>query len=231
MNPLIIQNTPEINISSLVYDLYNAVTGELQTGVFGLNPIDDIALWQRARDREQANAQMEIEEIQRDYAMTGFLPLAAILAKALEGAYEKSAQKISSVNRDIALKKSELSYLGRKFNIEHGIAIEEIAIKATQLFVEEDRIDASILIAGIEAEARHQVVLIEANAREEAAVIESDSRKEAADLAVRTWHINQSVSDHVSENISYSITDSDHEGMTYQLHLGIRLVHEVITYY
>jgi len=101
---------------------------DLANGGYGIEPLDEQALWDRARDREAQTYQANLEEIRRLAAATSF-PLPQGAKQAAENkAAQEYANKISSINRDIALKRSDLYVENRKFTIEKVLASEEQSI-------------------------------------------------------------------------------------------------------
>jgi hypothetical protein len=101
---------------------------DLVSGGYGIETTDEEALWQRAREREAAGMNAAVSEALRVSASTGFpLPQGA-QQKAVARAQQEYADKISSLNRDIALKRSELYLQSRQFTIEKVLASEQQSI-------------------------------------------------------------------------------------------------------
>lgn len=110
--------------SDLKDAIQSGLLTEIQTGGYGLNPNDETLLWQRAREREDFTAQKAIEEVKRNFSMTGFpIPVGA-MTKQMEKAVYEAVAKGSSINRDITLKRSELYFEGKKFAFTSGIQLE-----------------------------------------------------------------------------------------------------------
>ncbi|MBF0607547.1 MAG: hypothetical protein HQL61_08375 [Magnetococcales bacterium] len=88
----------------------------------------DTMLWEAAREREHLNAAVEIEDVRRTFAASGFvIPTGAMFA-AIDRARQKAANAASTVNRDIAVKQAELAVKNRQFAIEKAIALEGLLI-------------------------------------------------------------------------------------------------------
>jgi hypothetical protein len=109
-------------IEKLLFDVVN--------GGYGIDTNDEVALFNRARDREALLAMAAVEEVKRQAAATSFpLPQGSLNA-ALQRARQDEMAKNSSVNRDIALKRADLFVANRRQVIEQIIATEgqEIAL-------------------------------------------------------------------------------------------------------
>lgn len=90
---------------------------DLINGSYGIEPLDEINLWNRARDREVDVTLMEIDEAYRAPASRGFPLPPGDIAIVVERALQKQQEKLSSVSRDIAIKRGELYAETRKFTI------------------------------------------------------------------------------------------------------------------
>jgi hypothetical protein len=189
--PIIVSGlADEINVTSALMTLVaGKLTDEINNGGYGLNPIDELNLFNRARDREQILVQQGIEEITRNYAMTGFAMPPGPYMKAIEMAQQQATDKISSINRDIALKRADLYAEFKKFDFELGMKMEEVAIKVAQLFVEEDKIAASEWIAQLDSQTRITVAEIDASWHRDVANIEGGYRVQVA-IIDASWHAN-----------------------------------------
>lgn len=107
----------DIMITKLVNDMVN--------GGYGIDTTDEVALWNRERDREALLAQANIEELKRQAAATAFpMPQGALYA-ALQRARQDLMGKLSSVNRDIGLKRADLYVLNRQATLEKVLKTEE----------------------------------------------------------------------------------------------------------
>lgn len=115
--------------STLRDPLINKLLVDLAQGGYGIETSDEIALYNRARDRESLTAQAAIEEAKRQAASTSFpMPQGSMFA-AIERARQDALNKDSSVNRDIMLNRSKLYVENRQFIIEKVIATEGQSIE------------------------------------------------------------------------------------------------------
>lgn len=103
-------------IAKLLADLIN--------GGYGIDNNDETNLWNRERDREAAAAQSNIDELKRQAATLGFAMPQGSLYAAIQRARQDYLNKISSVNRDIGLKRADLYVDNRRKVIEQVLSVE-----------------------------------------------------------------------------------------------------------
>jgi hypothetical protein len=114
--------------SELLTEAEAALLDNIQNGGYGIEPDDESRLWNRARDRENANAKLAQEEVRRQFSATGFKMPTGALLNALLAAADKALMMNSSVNRDIAIKRGDLYVDNRKFTIERILQLETVLI-------------------------------------------------------------------------------------------------------
>lgn len=101
---------------------------DMENGTYGIEPAVEQALWERAREREALAGEAAIQDAMRQQAARGFmLPPGAAFAQ-IEGAQQAALEKISSVSREIALKRADMYVEGRKFTIEQVRQVEQMLI-------------------------------------------------------------------------------------------------------
>lgn len=101
---------------------------DLVNGGYGIEASDEEPLWNRMRDREAQAFQSQIEEIKRQATTSSFpLPQGALQA-AIAKATQEYTNKLSSANRDVALKRADLYVENRRFTIEKVLASEDQSI-------------------------------------------------------------------------------------------------------
>ena len=128
------------------------VLSDLLNGGYGIDPADEEALWQRTRDRESIIANIALDEIRNQFSAYGIpIPQGAYVA-ALESALNKAQDNISTVNRDISIKRADLYRTTRettiKFsldlaNAQLGITTQKIAMmkETASAMIEDIRVD------------------------------------------------------------------------------------------
>lgn len=102
---------------------------DILNGGYGIDDEDERRLWERARDRELATANTKIDELSRMHAARGFtLPSGSLYAQQ-EAVQQDALDKVSSLSRDIMIKKADLYVENRKFTITAATQLEDILLK------------------------------------------------------------------------------------------------------
>jgi len=114
--------------SSLLDALTAKLLADLENGGYGIEPDDEAALWDRARSRELENAMSEVEMLIANAAGRGFPLPPGDLNVSLQRSHQDTQNKISTLNRDIALKRADLYAENRRFTIEQAKQTEQILI-------------------------------------------------------------------------------------------------------
>lgn len=132
---------PVVAFDTIDQTILDAVKAKLLTdlsdGGYGIEPTDEAALWQRERDRETQQALADEEEVTRQFAQGGFSMPQGAMFDALAKAQQRASDKISSVNRDIALRRSELYVQNRQFAIQQGQSVEGVLISLHRAVTEQ----------------------------------------------------------------------------------------------
>lgn len=101
---------------------------DLQNGGYGIEPLDEQSLWDRARDREAVTMLAAVEEVRKQSVFGGFPVPQGSADAALAKASQDMAFKVSSINRDIALERAKMYVDNRRFVIEKLLAHEQMNI-------------------------------------------------------------------------------------------------------
>ena len=118
----------ELYQSELLDELKAKLLADMQNGGYGIETADESALWDRARSREIEGAMSEMDTLLVDSAARGFPLPPGDLNVALQRAHQRLQDKVSTVSRDIALKRADLYVENRKFTIEQTRQVEQILI-------------------------------------------------------------------------------------------------------
>ena len=118
----------ELYASASLDALQAKLLADMQNGGYGIETNDEAALWDRARSRELEGALAESETLIAEAAARGFPLPPGDLTIALQRANQKLQDKMSGVNRDIALKRADLYVENRKFTIEQTRQLEQVLI-------------------------------------------------------------------------------------------------------
>jgi hypothetical protein len=123
--------TEDTYASDLLTSLRTTLQSFLDGAATGLDPDVEQAIWDRAREREDANSMRVGDEIRRSFASRGFeLPQGA-MATALMEAAQSTAQTNSGLSRDVAIKQAELEQQNRQFSITASQQVESGLIQYT----------------------------------------------------------------------------------------------------
>ncbi len=120
--------------------------GDLVNGGYGIETVDEEALWNRARERELVNAEIQIQEASRQAAARGMMMPPGALNMAINRIQTASLEKTSSLSRDIAMKRADLYVDNRKFTLQEVRQVEAMLLQYYG-FVQERVLNASKYIA------------------------------------------------------------------------------------
>lgn len=128
--------------STLLDALKSKLTDRLNGGT-GLPAAVEQAIWDRARSREAATAQANIDEIARNGEALGFRLPPGVVAAQTRQAQQDYYDKLSSFSRDVAIKQAELEQSNLKDTIAAGMQLEgqliDYSFKLEQLSFENAR--------------------------------------------------------------------------------------------
>lgn len=102
---------------------------DMVNGGYGIDDADERRLWERARERENAAANARIDELNRMHAARGFTLPSGTLYAQQEAVQQDALEKISSISREIMIKKADMYVENRKFTITASTQLEEILIR------------------------------------------------------------------------------------------------------
>lgn len=178
----------EVAYASDLLDAQKAkLLAALEDGSYGIEPADEAALWERARDREVENALVGTEDIFRTTAARGFPIPPGDATVALQRAQQKFQNALSEVSREIALKRAELYHDTWKFTITEVRALENILINV-HMSIQERALNAAkmtidMAIAIYEAQLKRYNARLDAY-RTEAQVFEAKIRAALAQVEI-----------------------------------------------
>lgn len=101
---------------------------DMENGGYGIEPADELQLWERARAREIILAQQTADEAVRFHASRGFRLPPGELSVVIQRGQQDLQDKLSSINRDIALKRADLYVDNRRFTIQQAKELENTLI-------------------------------------------------------------------------------------------------------
>lgn len=116
--------------SALLDELKRKLMYDLVNGGYGIEDADEMRLWERAREREQLNAETTIQDAMRQAAARGFTIPPGALNAIISYAETTALEKNSSLSRDIMSKKADLYVQNRQFTIQQVRETEQMLITA-----------------------------------------------------------------------------------------------------
>jgi len=114
--------------SVLLDPLKSVLLDNLVNGGYGIETADEIALFNRARDREVEAMMSRISDAGRDMAARGFPLPPGELSIHVDRAYQEMQDKVSSASRDIMLERSKLYVENRQFTIREVKELEGVLL-------------------------------------------------------------------------------------------------------
>lgn len=119
---------------------------DIENGGYGIEVADERALWDRARERTSYEANAKVEEALRAAASRGFsLPPGADFAMIAE-AQQAALEKVSSIDREIALKRADMYVENRKFSLATANQVESMFINYRSAMLERSLNAAKALV-------------------------------------------------------------------------------------
>lgn len=115
-----------VYVSTLLNPLKAKLLDNLINGGYGIETNDEVALFNRERDREVQAALTRIDDAGRAMAARGFPLPPGELAINIDRAYQDMQDKVSTVSRDIALTRSKLYVENRQFTIREVRELEQV---------------------------------------------------------------------------------------------------------
>lgn len=119
----------EATYESVLLDPLKAkLLADLSDGGYGIETADEIALFNRTRDREIEAMMSRIDDAGRSMAARGFPLPPGELAVHTDRAYQEMQDKVSSASREITLARSKLYVENRQFTIREIRDLESVLI-------------------------------------------------------------------------------------------------------
>lgn len=190
--------------SELLGSAISLLQADIENGGYGIDPRDEQALWERARDREQANADGALLDLEQSIAARGFsIPPGALMA-ATQKAIQASRAQLSALQRDISIKRAELYVQNRQFALTTGLnaeqfmmqfhgSIQERALNASKYLVDASISAYNASVAGFNA--RMELFRAHANVYEQrirALLAKVDIYKTQIEAASMKLRVNES---------------------------------------
>lgn len=119
----------EVEYKSALLDATKAkLLDDLENGGYGIDTDDELQLFDRATEREQAQAVQTLDEVTRVHATRGFTLPPGALAEAMLEANATLHRAANALNREITLKRADLFVENRRFALQQSTNVEQILL-------------------------------------------------------------------------------------------------------
>ena len=108
--------------------LKSKLMSDLLNGGYGIEPTDELTLWQREADREMRLGEAAVQDAARQVAARGFSMPPGALNAFMDQARQSAMEKLSGASRDIAMKRADMYVDNRKFTIQQVKEVEQMLI-------------------------------------------------------------------------------------------------------
>lgn len=154
---------PSDYTDGVITTLASVLTTRLAGGT-GLAPSVEAGIWDRARGRELALAQANIDDVTVQAEALGFELPPGVLNEGIRRATNDYYDKASGLSRDIAIKQADLEQTNMQKSIEQATAYEgtlsEIIFRRSQVSLDAFRADVERFRAQVEQDVKHWEVQV-----------------------------------------------------------------------
>lgn len=148
--------------SDILEAVFNKLLADILNGTYGIDPADEQALWERARDREMTGLRDATEQSKEEFTAFGFSMPTGALKKSMDKARKTYYDNLGELNREITIKRADLYRDARKFAIEQVLKLQEVLLANIQAKLEAVKAIVAIYTAQVEAwKARLEVEKID----------------------------------------------------------------------
>jgi hypothetical protein len=117
--------------SDLLDSLDDLLKNDILNGSYGIEPLDEQLLFERARDREVRQANVNVRQIRERIAARKFPVPPGFLYEAEQQEVQRGASALSELNREILLQRSERFVQARQFAVQQGLNLEQALLNYT----------------------------------------------------------------------------------------------------
>lgn len=131
-----VPNISGIILSNLWNDIYEKLNSDITNGGYGIETADEIAIWERAKEREMLELSAQTEDLDEMYAGAGYKFPPGALIKAKQKARQTYQNKLATINRDMTIERLKMFVDCRKFALENGVKFGELFVNIAKLKIE-----------------------------------------------------------------------------------------------
>jgi len=133
---VVVPDISAIILSSLWNDIYEKLNDDITNGGYGIETADEIAIWERAKERELLDLSAQTDDLDEFYAGAGYKFPPGALIKAKQKARQTYQNKMATINRDMTIERLKMFVDCRKFALENGVKFGELFVNIAKLKVE-----------------------------------------------------------------------------------------------
>ena len=153
-----VYTAPADYTSSLVTTLTTKITDRLAGGT-GIATAVETAIWNRARERELATMQANIDAVTRDTESLGFQLPPGVLVDAIRRETRGYYDKTAVLSTETAIKQADLEQVNMQKIIEQGVSFEgvlaDIRFKRSQAALDAYRAEIAKFTAEVDQDVKH----------------------------------------------------------------------------
>jgi hypothetical protein len=123
------QYSEEEYTSELLEALRAKILNDLENGGYGIETTDETRLWERARERELANASAAMAELARSTEAKGYALPPGVYYALMGEAQKALIENTAAASREVAIKRAELFVQNRQFTIQASQQFEQMYIQ------------------------------------------------------------------------------------------------------
>jgi hypothetical protein len=133
---VVVPDISGIILSDLWNDIYEKLNDDITNGGYGIETADEIAIWERHKEREILDLAAQTEDLDEMYAGFGYKHPPGALIKAKQKARQTYQNKLATINRDMTIERLKMFVDCRKFALENGVKFGELFVNIAKLKVE-----------------------------------------------------------------------------------------------
>lgn len=158
-------------ITALWNQVYTILTNDLTNGGYGIETADEMAIWQRAKEREVQELNAQYEDADEVFSSAGYKFPSGALVKMKQKARQAYQNKLADINREMTIERLKLFVQCRQFALEKGAGFGNVFAEIEKLKVQlyETQVKAALGEAEIEkvtADNQIQIYKADINAYE-----------------------------------------------------------------
>lgn len=132
---IVVPNISRIILSNLWNNIYTKLNDDILNGGYGIETADEIAIWERHKEREMLELLAQTDELDEMYAGAGYRFPPGALIKAKMKAKQTYQNKLATINRDMTIERLKMFVECRKFALENGVKFGELFVDIAKLSI------------------------------------------------------------------------------------------------